>query len=171
MSKIAIVGKGPSLDFLKPKHFEPMQIVLAINDAVFRVCELNIKLSLYAIQMDYEIGELKGLFGNIASERCREFGLYKGNNFAEFFKPEYFDLSPSCVTASFAVMIAKRFFQAHHINMLCFDAMVNGNCEYADCISKTSDAIHTNKQRFLDQKEEIQGCLDFIPHNWTIPEK
>ncbi len=168
-----IVGKGPSLDFLRADDIKLGSWVYALNEAIFKVLDLGIdkKAHVLMCQMDYELGEnclppddRAGIF---LAERCRERGIYSKQRRVHFWTPQ----NPSCVTAVMAIEITKYYVEPSEIVMCCFDSLATGNCEYAECIGYASDKTHKNKQRFLAQRSEIEAALGNSKTTWLIPEK
>lgn len=168
MRRAYIIGKGRSLDRLRADHIIPGSWVYALNDSIHKVLDVGIgdRACVIMCQMDYELEDrCRPKNENVTvflSERCRAFDVLK--DYKEKF---YFETSnPSCLTATMAIEITKKFLNPTEINMLCFDALMNGDLEYASCIGYPSNHFHEDTTRFLRQKEEILQALGGTPNNW-----
>ena len=166
-----IIGKGPSLDNLTLDDFKAQGHILCINDSIKKLQEL--KIGAFTVQMDYEIGEIVNIKQPIViAKRVWDFGLYRNHKFVCVINTDNgnsFDLDPSCITTTLAIKYAQLHLQTEFIMLYCFDALLNGNCEYANCIGYPSDKYHANKQRFIRQRDEIEKALGTMPHYWRPP--
>ena len=171
--KIAtIVGKGPSLDFLSEHHFEGSgNPVIAINQAIHKVeavAPLLLRDDLFILQQDQGIdcrpqraqlllhATLKHLYPEIT------------NRF--LFQDRTFGYGARQLSVIMAIKIAK-LMGCTQLNLVSFDASVNGQTHYARVIG--IDPVLTasgGQERFLAHKARIIKAAGTTPIKWITPE-
>jgi hypothetical protein len=156
-----IVGKGPSLDIVKPNDFEINNPIIAINEA-FNVLSPMLP-DLIAIQQDYTLGSVLNLKPTtIFLVAVKTANLYPDHPLkiiytAKRIKAGYPPLSASC-----AIRLALHW-GCRHFRMVAFDA-----CK-SDCIDYAKAIGHKPKgkpARFLEHRKIIESRLDGARIEW-----
>lgn len=161
-----IIGKGPSLDYLRSEHFEDGPII-ALNEAVFSVEDLDLPNNLFGLQQDQK------LQATCLPKRAPIFVAMKAANYyadcerAYIFQNTELGLNRNALSVSAAIAISKRL-GVRRYKLLCFDACVNKNLEYADCVGYRSTWGGAPK-RFLGHRAKIIKHAQDTPIEWTIP--
>jgi hypothetical protein len=161
-----IVGKGPSLDFLRTEHFTDGPII-ALNEAIYAVEELELQ-NTYCLQQDEK------LRATCLPKRSPIFVSTKAANYyrnvedAYLFQNIAIGLKPHALSVSAAITIA-RMLGAKKFKLLCFDACINKNTSYAKRIKYAStrggspDRFHSHRAKILKRAHPLQI-------QWIIPE-
>jgi len=160
-----IIGKGPSLNYLSEKHFKDGPII-AINEAIHKVETINVSNPLYMIQQDTSLKDgCRPKFATviIASTAASWYADYKRKI---VFSRNNLGI-PVGVTSEYAVSIAVTL-GVKRIEFLCFDAVVNGNTEYADIVPYLSNRGGP-LTRFKDNGEKMLKHLKGTPYIHVIP--
>ena len=164
-----IVGKGPSLDHLTSGHFSrPDAPILALNEAIYAVEELNLPNPLFGLQQD------ASLRARCKPARSPIFVSTKAANYyvdceqAYIFQNSSLGLSPNALSVSAAVTIS-RLLGSAKFEMLCFDACVNKKLTYAERVGYKS-TWGGKPERFLSHRTKIIKHAQSTPVAWTIPE-
>ena len=164
-----VIGKGPSLDSLKSNHFKNDGPIIALNDSIHKVETLGLSNPTYVVQQDPANQEMcrpkKGIL--FLSHRCR--GWYKDVEKKYIYSPGEFDLPGNALSMVVAIKLGQMFACKKFI-FLAFDAHVNGNCEYAECLGRKSSA-HGDIARYLKQKKRVSSYLSKLNTTFVIPEK
>ena len=165
----SIIGKGPSLDQLSVADFpDSVEVIIAINESIHKVESLDLPNPTFAIQQD---ASLRGtcrpkratlLIGNQVQ------GYYDNYPKTMIYYPQQFNLGPTSITANIAINVAKEMGVCG-FRMLCFDACVNQNCGYAECIGYSPDVIAV-RTRFLGHCDNMKKHLVGYPVEWVTPE-
>ena len=158
-----IVGKGPSLDDLSKDYFtDSERPVICINESIHAVERLMIPNHLFVIQTDTILrNTCKPLKATLLiTENLR-------NYYSDYviFMPEMLGLPQYRLTIEYAIKIAQSLGTTK-FNLMCFDACVNGDTGYAECIDYKSDK-HGIRDRFLNHRGKIENLTDNI--NWITP--
>jgi hypothetical protein len=167
-----IVGKGPSLTKLTKKAFETGCPVFAVNEAFTTLDKLGLE-SLIGVQQDNGPGQcLKSSSGAFGLVGPNAWSLYKGVGNVGLINPGMFNLAVNSLTALLALHLAK-YFGCEEYRMYAFDAVTNGNCEYAPGIK---DNTNLPPRRFIrfgailrKFSPEVQ-FLEYLGDNDTTPQ-
>jgi len=165
-----LVGKGLSLDFLTSDHFRNTHApVIAINEAIHKIETLNLPNQLFVIQQDRSLEnrclpkQAILIVSAVSGEYYSDVSVDKKINF----RPEQFNATSRTLTVAVAINMAKSL-GCYAFTLLCFDACVNNNLEYANCVGRPS-SIGGDPQRFLTHKNVILGAVGQGSVNWVIP--
>ena len=160
-----LIGKGPSLDRLTANWLPVDCPILCINESIIKVESLGIKdglsLNCFAIQQDNKIGKMdikSPIF--ISKNACLHY--YDIENIYLYY-PEQYSQTDGTLTVLMAITIAKSLGSVG-FKLLCFDACISGNTDYALCINKKSTE-GGSPSRFLNHKFKIER---FIGNNHSI---
>ena len=128
-----IIGKGPSLDSLLPENFTPHIPIIAINESIHKIESLNLTNKIFVIQQDNPLkNSCRPISATaLVNERAKEWFSDYPDTYV--FKTEELDLLPVDLSALAAIRIAKMLGSTKGI-LLCFDACLSKNTEYAKCI-------------------------------------
>lgn len=166
-----IVGKGPSLDLLKKTAFAAEGPVLAINESLHKIESLNLNNPVYGLQLDHNLKETckpsKETTRLLVGPNCAN--LYQDKTYKVVMDPRSFGLIESCISAQFAIMIA-RLMGCVKLDMISFDGCVNNDFNYAKCIGYDS-AVGGLKTRFASHKPLILVTAKNIPLTWVTPKE
>ena len=167
-----IIGKGPSLDYLSEADFpSPFIPIIAINESIHKVESLNIENPIFCMQQDCGIKSTclpkRGtmIISAHASKYYKEL-LPPERLF--IFSPYTFYLNINSLTVKCAVAFARECGSKEMV-LLCFDASMSGNCEYAKCIGY--DARRGGGlNRFLTHKRDIMKITkgNKIEFRWPV---
>lgn len=165
---VYIIGKGPSLDNLSASDFLPDRDILCINDSVHKVKSLGVSNNIFVFHQDPQLVD-KCKAENVTYVLHPHLrSLYKGID-CHFIEPMSVGAINRVTTGAFAVCVAK-FFGVKGFIMMCFDACVNKELGYADCIGYTPDQYgNDDDNRFLKHRAYIDKALGMVPVSWVIP--
>jgi hypothetical protein len=168
MGKVChIVGKGPSLDHLRSEHFHSGPVI-ALNEAIHAVEELQLKNATHALQQDAK------LRATCLPKRSPIFVETKAANYygnvenAYLFQNAALGLNPSSLSVTAAILIAKTL-GATSFRLLCFDACVNQKTTYAKRIGYKS-TWGGSPERFHKHRSKILRRAKPLDVEWVIPE-
>lgn len=137
-----IVGKGPDLDCVTETDFMEGSPILAINEAVHRICDLDITNDVYLLQRDTNLNVTPGRAVPVIPMKVpsihRDIERYI-HGFA----------------AGLSVEDGLRLGQilgCTQYRLLAFDSCINKKTAYADCIGHKPSG---NPKRFLGHKQKI----------------
>lgn len=167
---ICIVGKGPSLDNLRPEHFPKDATIIALNEAIHKVETLSLSHeSVFCLQQDARLRD------TCLPKQARILASVKAMNFysqvkdrAFIFDARQWGLNMNALSVSAAIALARRF-GARDFILLCFDACVNKKLDYAECVGYDA-TWGGKKERFLTHRRKIEYRLKSYPTKWVIPE-
>lgn len=146
-----IVGKGPSLDALT--EFPDEQPVFCINEAVQKVEKLGVTNPLFATQLDPPKGPKYLPLQATMIIPARRYQTYKSLRHI-ICSPLELGLRDNCLSALYVLSIAKVLGFVKAI-MWAFDAVKNGNVDYARCVGQ-SPTRGGDPKRFLSHGESIK---------------
>jgi hypothetical protein len=137
-----LVGKGPSLDRLTLRDFPSAQSpVLCCNESVLAVERLRLPNPIFGIQQDARL-ERRGmpqsspwLLSCYAWDACRANELPN----AVQYTPEDYAGGNTSPTACVALRMLANAGGFRTVSMLAFDAVTDGNCDYAPSIGTSPD--------------------------------
>jgi hypothetical protein len=125
---ITLIGKGPSLDKLKKEDI--IGPTIALNES-FKVAEpLGAQ---YGTQLDAWMKDACTPETGILFVSPRAKVHYPGNDKVKLLDPRQLGLSATPASLEYAIALALHM-GASSIRLVCFDALVNGNCDYANAI-------------------------------------
>lgn len=140
-----IIGKGPSLDRVKKEHLEGTCI--ALNEAFIPMQKLGCQ---YGTQLDSWMKDVcyphQGTL--FCSPRAKLH--YPGVKEALLLDPRQLGLTATPASLSYAILLAQKM-GATKIRLIAFDALQNGNCDYAKVVGYEPTNMGDPK-RFLNQK-------------------
>lgn len=164
-----IVGKGPSLDHLRWEHFlDPDAPIIALNEAIYAVEKLGLPNPTFGLQQDAT------LRASCLPERSPIFVSEKALHFYAIYEKAYvfsnaeLKLNTSALSVSAAIAIAKKL-GVQGFELVCFDACVSGNTDYAKCVGY-KPTWGGRPERFLTHRQRILRHAQDVPIKWTIPE-
>lgn len=165
---VYIVGKGPSLDQLRKEHFEPGRSIFCINETIHKVLSLGLDNPLHVFSQDENLDmtcKVKGPNYIIAPKIAR---FYIEHPNTTIINPGRVGPTASLLTVNFAIYTG-RHFGVKHFDLLCFDACVNQNTDYANCIGHLS-LKGGDPKRFLNHRNMIMGAIGDATLKFIIPE-
>lgn len=167
-----IVGKGPSLRYLRAEHFGPGPVI-ALNDAIIVVQDLGLDNPIYSLQKD---GYPEHMFEPRAEIPLilQDTPGYSGEWFPEhpvrILVDPIADLGfdhPQVLSTRMAIEIAKQM-ECESLKMLCCGNLVNNALETYD--PRTGTAEVTGAARWYElTRPYILNDLESIPHEFIIP--
>ena len=154
-----IIGKGPSLDLIKPDCFESNDVIIALNEATHHFDKIGLKC--YGVQQD---NRLRGTCGAenatmITSYCCKD---YYPDGY--IFRPEEFGMRPTALSVLCAIEIAKRL-NVTGFRFYAFDANTGGSCEYADSIGYSASLVG-DSGRFKEHKSRMIKAIGDLPYQF-----
>ena len=150
-----MIGKGPSLDRLQPRHFPNPWPVFCVNQSIHKIETLGLPNPLFVVQQDAYL-----------EDKCRP-SLASTQMLVSPKETTHYP-ERSCIVVTDKELIRHCMptwvFVCHHLKrkgaksatMYAFDALIDGVCDYANCIGHTPDA-RGPKTRFLNQKKYINA--------------
>jgi hypothetical protein len=164
---VYIIGKGPSLDKLGTRHFEPDHPIICINDSVHRIEGLDLSNPIFVIQQDTWL-----------KDRCRPKQatlivspqaayLYEDIKNKYIFNQIELGITKQTITVCWGIQLAK-YYGAINLIFLAFDAFTIGNTDYANSIGYPSSDFSTPK-RFHTQKSKALHYLSDISYVFINP--
>ena len=168
-----IVGKGPSLRYLRADHFGPGPVI-ALNDAIAIVQTLGLSNRIYSLQKDGQPEFMVKPFADVA--------LIVQENYPSqdyyFDHPERyvvnarkdlgFDHSAALATRM-AIELAKQMDCAF-VKVMCCDQLVNGSLQTYN--PRTGKAKITGAARWYKATQKyIMADLKTIPHEFITPQE
>ena len=165
---VYLVGKGPSLDLLSEDDFaaHPESPIIACNEAVFAVEELNILNPVFGIQQDKTLGET--CRPNLKSTRVL-LSTHNSSLYSDLDKerkiiyvPEQLGAHEASISALLGVKVAEQL-GAKEFRLLAFDACSDKkNNQYASRIGYSATRGGTVK-RFLAHKDLLLQAAGRVP--------
>ena len=132
-----IIGKGPSLDNLVFEDFKDDWPILCLNESIHKIESLGLINDIYVMQQDDTITDTckpqKATM--LITRKCESF--YKDIVNKLFFSVGQFGLGEKSYSVIVAIRMA-RFLGCKELVLYGFDAVKNGNCDYAECIGHPS---------------------------------
>ena len=163
-----IIGKGPSLDKLSPNDFDDTGPIIAVNEAIFKLEQLDLENQTFLVQ-DPALREFAKptKITVILEERiCGFYRIYPN-------KLQYsrinMGLPHKVLSAIVAIRILKQW-GVTRIVMLAFDACINEDTRYAKIVGYPSDEIRPAK-RFLGHKPQLIKNLADIDYSFRLAGK
>lgn len=163
-----IVGKGPSLDNLRAEHFDAGIPIIALNEAIHAVEELELDNPLYALQQDAKLRATCQPKRSPILVSTKAANYYAHTEDAYIFSNAELDLNPSALSVSAAIRIARRL-GAQSFKLICFDACINKKTNYAKRIGYKS-TWGGKPERFFTHRAKIIKHAHHAPIQWIIPE-
>lgn len=160
-----IIGKGPSLDILSKEHFEPNLPIICINESIHKIESLSLENRTFCIQQDQDLKEtcLPKKSEIFITPHLQK---YYTNIKKYLYLPEQFNLRGGGTPTVCIVLKILESLDGNIVNMYAFDALCDGNCEYADTIGHESDYGNRRKDRFKKQKHMIDKCSANLELKW-----
>lgn len=162
-----IVGKGPSLDKISVFDFpDPTCPILALNEAIHKIETLGLLNPLYVLVKDSSLKER--CRPKVAKVLATRHNInWQGESQVYVFDPKDYKLPSNCLSVLAAIAVAKRLGAAKFA-MVSFDACVNKDTGYADCISAESKE-GGDPGRFLNHRPRIMKLLTGYSTKWITP--
>jgi len=158
-TKAWIIGKGPSLDFLKKDDLDG-GVVICVNDSIKKINELEVDQPVYVIQQDSNLREecRPTNTDHILIVNRGSKGWYADYRNRVPITPQALGVNHAGPTVILAIVIAK-FLGCKEICFVSFDAATDLNCDYAKIIGHLSTE-GGNPNRFLGHKKIILHKAD-----------
>lgn len=165
---VYMIGKGPSLDQLRREHFEPGRTVICINESIHKVLSLGLDNPIFVFSQDENLGTTCKVVGPkyVIAPKIAKFYIEHPNT--TVINPARVGPTATTITANFAIYTG-RHFGVEHFDMLCFDACVNKNTEYAECIGHSS-IKGGDPKRFLNHRRILMEAIGKATAKFIIPE-
>lgn len=164
-----IVGKGPSLDSLGPDDFDDDGPIIAINEALTKLEQLNIPNPTYLVQ-DPALREFANLQRATAILEDSICGLYrKYPNKLQYSQPGM-GLPRGVLSAIVAIRILQQW-NVTSIVLLAFDACVNQDTNYAKIVGYESSDKKRDPRRFLKHKPMLVKNLAGTAYSFRLAGK
>ena len=157
---VYIIGKGPSLDNLSLDDFSDYGTIIAINDSINKVEALPLESKvkhIFMMQQDSILSDKahpKKATAIVSAKAARHLKTYEPK---VIYYPGQLGHTYGSLTTLCAISMCKRLGVREFV-MLCFDACLTKNCDYAKCIGYRPD-LKTGKERFLAHGKLIQNTL------------
>lgn len=163
--KIAyIIGKGPSLDNLTANAFaDESAPVLAINESIEKVESLDLPNPTFLMMFDSK--KFKVFKSGVVVPKHIRYLYAHRPTFSYGSREIKVDKS---LTALFAIEICK-ILGTVEFQLISFDACVNKNTAYAECVGTKSDAGARNPNRFLTHRGLIDKATKDFKTTFVLP--
>ena len=163
-----IVGKGPSLDHLRSEHLGSECPVIALNESIHSVEDLEpCPRHLYLMQQDTGINCRPKVAIPLLYYYIKHLYPEIGTRFV--FTDTDFGRSRHGLTVLVAIACAK-YMGCTKVVLVSFDASINKETDYAQCIghspAKTSSG---DKKRFLNHRRFIEQEARDLSLEWVLP--
>lgn len=159
-----IVGKGPSLDRLSTRDFDDDEgPVIALNEAITVVQELQLPNQLFSI-IDPPLKDRIEVDPNVTILSNVETGWYHGHKIRLTYSTIGLGLTKTSLTGLIAIGILKKM-AVKKIVMLCFDACMGGELEYAKSVGYSAERGGP-LTRFKKHRSRFNGALADIEHEF-----
>jgi hypothetical protein len=164
--RIAIIGKGPTLDLLTAEMLRGYDCIFALNEAVLKIESLNMETPLYGTQLDHGLGETCRPVNMVTKLFCgpRCANLYEKDVTKIMIDPAYFGLPENCLSAVYAVSIA-RHMGCTRADLYGFDGCLKINYNYAKCVGYLSTK-GGSPLRFVAHRKLIEEAAKNISLDW-----
>lgn len=160
---VAIVGKGPSLDYLAAIDADA---VIAINQSIKKVDAIDHGLPVIMMQQDTGPKDTCRPKDGTVLVREQVGQWYSDEENLVLYGPSDFGCTDASLTAIVAIQICKRLC-ADNIVMYCFDSIA-GILGYAECCGvKPEDG--GDPERFNLHSHKIKATLEGVEHSFVIP--
>jgi hypothetical protein len=147
--EITIIGKGPSLDKLTKEQITG--VTIALNEA-FKITE---KFGVqYGTQLDAWMKDACTPTTGTLFVSPRAKVHYPGNDKVKLLDPRQLSLGATPASLEYAIALAIHM-GATSIRLLCFDALANGNCDYAKAVGYSPTNMGDPK-RFLKHDKILE---------------
>jgi hypothetical protein len=161
-----IVGKGPSLDILKPSSFNASDVIICINESVKTVEALNLATPLIGIQQDVQLQNAcmptnpKTLM--LLHENLRHWYATWANKI--FYTRADVGVTTGTLTVVHAIKLAQRF----GVRQLIFHAFdsLKGDYNYAKSVGYAS-SLKGSPNRFATHGNIIKSTIGDTPHRFV----
>jgi len=164
--KVAIIGKGPTLDLLTPETLQGYDCIFALNEAVLKIESLDMETPLYGTQLDHSLGETcrpsKMSTKLFCGPRCAN--LYDRDVTKIVIDPAQFGLPESCLSAVYAISLA-RHMGCTRADLYGFDGCLKSNYNYARCVGYPSTK-GGSPLRFAAHRRVIEEAAKNISLDW-----
>jgi SAM-dependent methyltransferase len=164
--KCYIIGKGPSLDKLGTVDIEKGCPVIALNEAVHKAEECDVK-DLYVMQQDTGINCRPKYATPLLHFYLRH--LYPEIRERYIFNDTDFGLKKHGLTV-IAAIAAAQYMGCTELSLIAFDACITKQTSYAKCIGhqpvRTSSG---GQERFLTHRSRIEAQARDTPISWVLP--
>lgn len=163
-----IIGKGPSLDHLRPEHLGDGPII-ALNESVHQAEALiPCPKDLYLMQQDTGINCRPKAAVPLLYYYIKH--LYPEVKKRYVFSDTDFGRSRHGLTVLVAIAAA-RYMGCKKVMLVCFDACVNKKTGYAKCIGHSPTKTKSgDEKRFLTHRRLILKEAQGLEVGWVIPE-
>lgn len=164
---VCIVGKGPSLDNLSEEFFNEDDVIICLNESIHKVESLKLTNTIFMLQQDMGLRDTckpKKASILVSIHAQHWYSEYK-NKYV--YNPREMNLVGSQLAAICAITISKDL-GAKSFKMMCFDACVNKETTYADCIGHPS-TTGGDPARFLKHRKFLDRRLSGYKSEWIIP--
>ena len=165
---VYIVGKGPSLDTLTRADFKNYSApIMALNEAIHKVESLNLPNPTFCVQQDARLKATCLPKKSPIFVSCKAINYYADYDKAYVFENKRLRLSKDALSVSAALRLSG-FLGTLEYKLICFDACVNGNTDYADAVGYASTKGGP-PSRFLAHRKRILTKTDGLKVSWLIP--
>lgn len=162
-----IVGKGLSLDNVKNSYFANEGPVIALNEAIHKIEDLNLVNPIYGTQLDEQLQETckpaKPTTKLFVGPLCERF--YDKDTYKIIIDPQSLGLRTGCLSVEFAIML-HRYFGCGNLVFIAFDGCLSNEFDYANCIGYNS-SLRGNRTRFASHKGIILEATRNINIAWV----
>ena len=165
-----IVGKGPSLDSITKEFFELTDApILCINQSIHKIESLDLPNPVYLMQQDVVLkNECLPRKAPMIIGACLQYWYASVTN-KYVIDPKMLGFKAPCLTSLYCIELARKYGSTRLI-FVSFDACVNQNLDYADCIG-ASPTKGGKPTRFLKHCDRIKNQLNGMEAEYLTPSR
>lgn len=164
-----IVGKGISLDNIRPEHFSPhpQDPIFCTNSAIKIINKLGLDRPIFLVQQDSGLGEKAGATeANVVLLHNRLRNVYRQHPWRFFYRAVKYGLTRSSLSGECAI-VCTQIMGCQFFRMLCFDASVNGDLRYPTCLYKGNKVA---PEVYLAFAYLLESRIGNLPTEFILPE-
>ena len=159
--KVAVIGKGPDLDLIRPEHLAEFDAIFCINDSVHAIERLGVALPVFAVQTDSNLKDrCSPARGRLIVALCTAHNYNNLEADKYVFRLDNYDIERVC-TAGYAIAIARKA-GANSFVLFAFNAITSGNFDYATAIGgQPADTTYWHLHRAVMEKAAGGAPMDW----------
>jgi len=166
-----IIGKGPSLDYLKANIFPPDCVIICLNESIKKVESLQLGEGriIFALQQDAVLKDTCYSHTGSMLVSYLVTSWYKDHPSCFTYTPDLIGLTGHPASVIMAIHLSK-YMGVKDLKMVSFDAYTKKDTSYAKVIGYASD-VKKSPHRFLNQRKPIELALKTtgLSVTWMTP--